>query len=177
MFETKTSSLHYTKCDACLSVRLSMKIVKGLDGVSRCRICNQKKYTINMFSHPVWFKDGKHNSPQYNLPHELCGLSEGEKLLIQQVSPYVPLQHLQKGSFGSKGHVCSFPQDISEVCVVLPRLPTDICVVNVVKEFRDKTMFSTNILFASANKKFLMPLFGWNSTMLFTAILSLLLKT
>ena len=138
MFETKTSSFHYTKCDACLSVRLSMKIVKGLDGVSRCRICNQKKYTINMFSHPVWFKDGKHNSPQYDLPHELCGLSEGEKLLIQQVSPYVPLQHLQKGSFGSKGHVCSFPQDISEVCLVLPRLPTDICVVNVVKEFRDK---------------------------------------
>ena len=91
-----------------------------------------------MFSHPVWFKDGKHNSPQYNLPPELCGLSEGEKLLIQQVSPYVPLQHLQKGSFGSKGHVCSFPQDISEVCLVLPRLPTDIRVVNVVKEFRDK---------------------------------------
>ena len=137
-FENKTSSFQYTKCDACLCVRLNMKTIKGFDGLLRCKGCNQKKYTPNMFSHPVWFQDKKMKNPQYDLPPELCNLSEGEKLLIQQVSPYVPLQHLQKGSFGCKGHVCSFPQDINQVCLELPRLPSDISVVNVVKEFRDK---------------------------------------
>ena len=71
----------------------------------------------------------------YHQPTELLELTEGEKLLIQQVSPYVPLQHLQNGSYGSKGHVCAFPQDVHEMCTKLPRLPSDVQTVSIVKSY------------------------------------------
>ena len=97
-FEEQLSTFKYTKCEACLCVRLNMKLIHGADGIHRCHTCNVKKHTVNTFSHPIWFSsDG---TPQYHIPPEMEGLSEGEKLLLQQISPYVPLQHLQKGSFG-----------------------------------------------------------------------------
>src|SRR5687767_3398735 len=82
---------------------------------------------------PIWYnKDG---IVQYHLPTQLECLQEGEKLLIQQVAAYVPLLHLKDGQIGSRGHVCSFVQDISPVCTILPRLPDDIQFVKVVKKY------------------------------------------
>ena len=95
-----------------------------------------------MFAHPTW--TDKHGIKHLTVPKELSDLREGEKLLIQQVSPYIPLQHLQKGTYGCKGHVCSFPQTIHNICTVLPRLPSDITIVNIVKRLprqRSKSPF------------------------------------
>lgn len=72
---------------------------------------------------------------QFELPDELKCLCEGEKLLIQQVAAYVLLLHLKDGQIGSRGHVCSFVQDISSICTVLPRLPDDVQFVKVVKKY------------------------------------------
>ena len=47
---------------------------------------------------PVWFDEL--NNIHYELPKQLEGLREGEKLLLQQILPYVPHQHLSKGSYG-----------------------------------------------------------------------------
>ena len=55
--------------------------------------------------------------------------------MLQQVSPYVPLINLKDDQIGSRGHVCSFVQEISETCTVLPRPPNDIQFVKVVKQF------------------------------------------
>jgi hypothetical protein len=82
---------------------------------------------------PIWYD--KKGIVQYNLPPQLKSLREGEKLLIQQVSAYVPLLHLKNGQIGSRGHVCSFVQDISSICTVLPRLPDDIHFIKVVKNY------------------------------------------
>ena len=82
---------------------------------------------------PIWYD--KNNIVQYNLPPELKCLQEGEKLLLQQVAPYVPLLHLKDGQIGSWGHVCSFVQEIESVCKVLPRLPEDVQFVKVVKTY------------------------------------------
>jgi hypothetical protein len=82
---------------------------------------------------PIWY-DNK-GAVQFHLPDELKCLREGEKLLIQQVAAYVPLLHLQNGQIGSRGHVCSFVQDISSICTVLPRLPDDVHFVKVVKKY------------------------------------------
>lgn len=98
-----------------------------------CSQCYSKKKTRKDFPHPLWLDETK--TPHYTVPEELSGLSEGEKLLIQQVSPFIPLQHLQNGSYGMKGHVCSFPQDISEICTQLPRLPKDVKTITIVKGF------------------------------------------
>ena len=82
-------------------------------------------------------------------------MTEGEKLLIQQVSPFVPLQHLQNGSYGAKGHVCSFPQDISNICTKLPRLPSNVNTISIVKSFVDKEGEGQKISFKIRRQKVL----------------------
>ena len=100
-----------------------------------CTTCYTKKTKLEnkIQDLPIWFD--KNGMVQYHLPKELQGLREGEKLLIQQVSSYVPLLHLKDGQIGSRGHVCSFVQDISSVCTVLPRLPDDVQYIKVVKKY------------------------------------------
>ena len=103
------------------------------------------------FLHPIWFND--QGTPMYEVPEELFQLTEGEKLLIQQVSPYVPLQHLQNGSYGAKGHVCAFPQDIHEICTKLPRLPADVKTVSIVKSYLSEDGESQKISFKIRRQK------------------------
>ena len=55
--------------------------------------------------------------------------------MIQQVFAYVPVLHLKDGQIGSRGHVCSFVQDITSLCTVLPRLPSDVHFIKVVKKY------------------------------------------
>ena len=100
-------------CDICLRVKLSMRMSKKASK-SACFTCYDKQRKNHQFCHPIWINDN--GEPMYHQPTELLELTEREKLLIQQVSPYVPLQHLQNGSYGSKGHVCAFPQDVHEMC-------------------------------------------------------------
>ena len=83
---------------------------------------------------PIWFdEDG---TPMFHVPEELRVLREGEKLLIQMVSPYVPFVHIKNGTLGMKGHVCSFPQRVQDVCTTLPRLPTEATFVKMVRHFK-----------------------------------------
>jgi hypothetical protein len=56
----------------------------------------------------------------YHVPNELSGLREGEELLIQMVSPYVPFVHIKNGTLGIKGHVCSFPQRVQDLYTPFP---------------------------------------------------------
>ena len=79
--------------------------------------------------------------------------------MIQLVSAYVPLLHLQDGQIGSRGHVCSFVQDISTVCTVLPRLPDDVQFVKVVKTYLQEGGQKGSKMFVIRRKKFLMH---WN---------------
>ena len=59
-------------------------------------------------------------------------------MLIQKISPFIPLHHIKNGTFGIKGHVCSFPQDISSICTELPRLPSDVTIVKVVHSYQQE---------------------------------------
>ena len=136
-------------------VKLSLS-TKILAGVPTCKDCRDHHRTTADFSHPTW-KDAE-GTTRFDIPPELQDLREGEKLLIQQVSPYVPLQHLQQGSYGSKGHVCSFPQDIGHVCTVLPRVPNDVSIVKVVKEFTDKQSNVQKLTFKIRREKVLTAL-------------------
>ncbi len=70
------------------------------------------------------------------MPTELEDLSDAEKMLIQRVSPFIPLYHIKNETFGIKVHVCSFPQEISSICQKLPRLPSDVTVVKLVHTFQ-----------------------------------------
>jgi Helitron helicase-like domain at N-terminus len=63
----------------------------------------------------------------------LC-LTLAEKMLIALASPFIPLQHIKNGVFGLSGHVCCFDQDLEHFVNTLPRHPTDVSVLKVLKE-------------------------------------------
>ena len=132
-FESKCQDISPFYCQCCQMIGIAIK--PSHKNESLCTTCQANKaWNENKIKDlPIWFD--KHGIVQYHLPKELQNLREGEKLLIQQVSAYVPLLHLKDGQIGSKGHVCSFVQDISSICTVLPRLPNDVHFIKVVKKY------------------------------------------
>ena len=65
--------------------------------------------------------------------------------MIQQIAPYIPLVHLRHGVHGSRGHVCSFPQEIEEICKILPR--KKVKALKVIKSFNTKEKETREITF------------------------------
>ncbi len=153
-FEIAMKTLKHGRCDLCLSVSLTLTIVtmRGT-GLNRCKRCVAKKRTTSPEWLPIWFN--AEGVPQRHVPTELSDLSEGEKLLIQQISPYIPMQHLHKGAYGSKGHVCSFPQAVDEICTILPRLPENVNAISVVKHFKSKDDSPGSLVFRIRKDKVL----------------------
>jgi Helitron helicase-like domain at N-terminus len=136
-FEARLDRFCHLKCIVCCSVSIRFKNLKPDD---RDEFICPGCLGSNIWSAypdktlPVWFDDN--GIIQYFVPEELKCLREGEKLLIQQISVYVPLQHLSYGQVGARGHIVSFPQDVLSVCRTLPRLPGNVQAVKVIKNFK-----------------------------------------
>ena len=92
-------------------------------------------YYLKANALPVWYKDGE---AQYRIPPCLKGLSYAEKLLIQRVSPFVPLHHIKSGVFGLSGHVCAFEQEIEPFVKTLPREAKDVSMLRVLKTIKSE---------------------------------------
>jgi hypothetical protein len=132
-FESGCSQLEHQKCDICRIVSLQDIFVPHKNV---CRACAVANYSPDDFADtlPLWIDE--EGVKQYAVPSVLSCLREGEKLLIQQISVYVPLHHLKYGQLGAQGHIVSFAQDISDVCRILPRLPEDVSLIRVIKHFK-----------------------------------------
>jgi len=74
----------------------------------------------------------------YELPEEQSHLTIAEKLLIQRVSPLVPVIHIKNGILGVRGHIVSFFQDISGIAKALQRLPSEVSMVKVIRDSRTR---------------------------------------
>ena len=139
LFESRCQALSHFCCQNCQMTGISIRPSKRNGSI--CTMCQASKAKMENVNEnlPIWYdKKGK---VQYHLPEQLKTLHEGEKLLIQQVAAYVPLLPLKDGQIGSRGHVCSFVQDISSICTVLPRLPNDVQFVKVVKKYQRKVCY------------------------------------
>ena len=55
--------------------------------------------------------------------------------MIQRLSLYVPIQYIRFGQLCCSRHVCAFPQDIPNICHILPWLPEQVTRVQVIKHF------------------------------------------
>ena len=122
-FEDETAKLKHNKCQCCRMVRIALQLnKKGI--CKKCAPLKNAKYYLEAGALPVWYND--QGVPQYYVPSVLASLTQAEKLLIQRVSPFVPLQHLKQGTFGISGHVCAFEQDVNEFLVRLPRQKNDV---------------------------------------------------
>ena len=112
-FESKCQGLKHFCCQNCQMTGISIKQSQRNGSIcTTCQALHASKEEMEK-DLPVWYD--KEDIVHYDLPPELECLQEGEKLLIQQVAAYVPLLHLKDGQIGSRGHVCSFVQDISHV--------------------------------------------------------------
>ena len=49
------------------------------------------------------------DNPHYDLPDELRDLFPAERMVISQLSVYIPVVHFKKGQNGVRRHVCCFP--------------------------------------------------------------------
>ena len=56
-----------------------------------------------------------------------------ECLLIQRLSPVVPLYHIKNGTFGLTGHCCAFVQDLDGFVNTLPRRESDVTLLKVLQ--------------------------------------------
>ncbi len=132
-FETKCQGMRHNRCGCCRMVRIAMDV----NSSSICKKCSTRKdntYYLRNKALPVWYT--KEGNPQYQLPPELQGLSHAEKMLIQRVSPFVPLIHIKYGTFGLSGHVCAFEQDIDKYYSRLPRQKGDVAMLKVLQSVR-----------------------------------------
>ena len=137
-FENQCTGIKHKKCDFCHSVSIHLRMSPITCHGNICADCYQRKVYEDVTKIPllpIWYSDN--NTPQYHVPKELSVLREAEKLLISLVSVYVPVQHLSMGQLGCKGHVCCFEKDLCDLCNVLPRLPSNIAVVRVIRKFQN----------------------------------------
>jgi hypothetical protein len=133
-FDTACKTLKHSHCKVCHSASLNLVVSKGICTTCKLNSRTEEEYKDSL---PIWYEDFPNKQhPRFDLPLELSCLREGEKLLIQQISCYVPLHHLRNGQIGSKGHVCCFEQDIEEVCTILPRLPCNVKIIRVIKQYQ-----------------------------------------
>jgi hypothetical protein len=116
-------------CSGCRVVSLSQKVDKN-GYCDSCKRRSDKDFLMNNRLLPLWYID---DVPQFKVPEVLSDLTHAEKMLIQRVSPVVPLHHIKNGVFGLSGHVCAFEQNISTMASILPRLPTDTAVLKVLQ--------------------------------------------
>ena len=142
-FDTLNDQLTYRRCTCCRQVKLELRVERQMFESDVHQLCTScKYYSLNEIkqvqqSLPVWWDDD--DQIQFQLSDELINLREGEKLMIQKYSAYIPIHHLYKGQVGAKGHCCAFKQNIMDVTLVLPRKPEDIKFVQVIKKYKDKS--------------------------------------
>ena len=137
-FEKQCQNVKHSVCQCCHTASLNLRIIsKGKnEGVCvKCKPYQDKDYFLKRGSLPVWWKE---DVPMYKVPDELACLTHAEKMLIQRVSPFVPLHHIREGVMGLKGHVCAFEQDIEEFMNKLPRSPKDVTVIKVLKSIQSE---------------------------------------
>ncbi len=133
-FEAEMSQCNLSHCMVCRQYRLGMQTLNGV-----CSRCSSSKNKF-LFSHenkalPTWTRDGE---IMYDIPKELAYLTMAEKLLIQRVSPLVPVIHIKNGILGVRGHIVSFFQDISSIARVLPRLPSEVSIIKVIRDSKTR---------------------------------------
>ena len=136
-FEFRMLNLKHSVCSNCFETRIDMKTTIKTSICTRCqRKSERDAYNSENIMLPTWIDDN--GQIQHHIPPELENLTVAEVLLIQRVAPLVPLVHIRNGTLGLRGHVCSFMQEVNDVATRLPRLPTEVKAVKMIRSFKDK---------------------------------------
>lgn len=129
-FEGKCQILSHSFCTCCRMVGLSIAVNRN-GFCANCAKLKNKRHWLDENVLPVWYDTD--NKEHYELPDELRNLTMAECLLIQRLSPVVPLYHIKNGTFGLTGHCCSFVQDLDGFVNTLPRKENDVTLLKVLQ--------------------------------------------
>ena len=142
-FERIMKKASHGYCHSCREVSLNIAV----DSSSLCKNCRKTDAINYVKEHlqPVWVD--RMGNTIFTRPDVITNLRLAEIMLIQQASPYVPVQYINFGTFGLKGHVCMFPQDINEIVQVLPRLPSQVKMLRMVHTYQDSVGGTHNKIF------------------------------
>ena len=75
----------------------------------------------------------------------LQGLTPAEEMLVSAVMPILSIYGLPLGQYGYTGHIINLPQDVVTIAHSLPRLPSEVDVLIVWKDYQQGQMSSTII--------------------------------
>jgi hypothetical protein len=132
-FEDRNMGIHHERCMVCRQVSTNLVLLRRTPMCTKCRTKSIRKPSYVPPWLPTWVDEK--GSVHYTVPDCLRILREGEKLLIQRISTYVPLRYMKGGAHGSKGHVCSFPKELQEFVTELPRRKVEA--IKVIRRFVD----------------------------------------
>ena len=157
-FESRMMRLHHKVCLSCNECSLNMKVNQR----EICSRCADKRtndnYTRENAMIPSWFDDDL--TEHLEIPPELECLTIAEKLLIQRVSPLVPIHHIKNGILGVKGHVCSFMQNIEDVASSLPKLPQQVKAIRMIRTHVDNEGLPVTTMYL-VNRQRVMNALSW----------------
>ena len=94
-FENECEKIDVQHCKVCHTIGVDME---WSCKEQKCKSCKNKteNYYMKNKELPVWFDKG---TCQFHVPDELKILSDAEKMLIQRLSPFVPLHHIKNVVF------------------------------------------------------------------------------
>ena len=129
-FVAAQDGIRWSTCDNCMEVKLQTVEYEAAReqacreaGAKWCKRCNvYSKAAVKPYEY--WNKD---NSAHFSdVPQQLADLTDIEAMLIARIVPVFRVQILKGGVVKSCGNTVAFPQDISELATVLPRLPHEL---------------------------------------------------
>ena len=142
-FERRSEEVTHNNCPTCHRTSINLKIISKHQQCDECvKFCYTEDKLVEEGLLPVWFNDN--GNPQYHVPEALSCLRDCEKMLIQKLNTHVPAHHMKYGVLGVQGHVCAFPQEIGDVCNILPRLPDNCSIVRYIKESNSRVVGGTS---------------------------------
>ena len=118
-FAEKMNNIQLNLCAICQERRPNLPVNQS--GVcSRCQ--NDRQGTVKLFGKDNLMDPGA-------VPSELQELTQIEEILIAQYVPFMSVTTRPYGQLAYSGHTINFPQDIGEICSILPRLSSQIGVI------------------------------------------------
>ena len=140
VFEHKMMCYQIRTCERCrenkdVFVKSENELLTPYRCPSNTFCCMRNNDTPNFFLeknlHPVWYEREEDGSMKldtegkkivrYDIPPKLQDLTISEGLLIRRFAPYIPSIHIRNDTYGLHGHCVTFPQQVEDLCDVLPQ--------------------------------------------------------
>ena len=103
-----------------------------------CLRCNRDKRPVKMFS-------VENNMDPGEVPDQLANLTVVEQQLICRLFPAIQVHMLKHWGIAANGHCVTFPQNVNEPSQILPKLPSEINLIRVLKQGKNNSNSDFNV--------------------------------